>query len=78
MRCTCSSKEDLGRAAARKMDLGRRSTLQQRIPREKEHMDQKWNMVVANSQNLRPKANKNGPRDCSKVPKIETTQTTRK
>ena len=30
---------------------------------------QKWNKVVANSQNLRPKANKNGPRDCSKVPK---------
>ena len=27
------------------------------------------NKVVANSQNLRPKANKNGPRDCSKVPK---------
>ena len=30
---------------------------------------QKWNKVVANSQNLRSKANKNGPRDCSKVPK---------
>ena len=37
--CTSSSKEDLCRAAARKMNLGRRkmSTLQQRIPRMKEH-----------------------------------------
>ena len=39
MCCMSSSKEDLCRAAARKMNLGRRklSTLQQRIPQEKEH-----------------------------------------
>ena len=73
MCCTSSSKEDLCRAAARKMNLKRRkmSTLQQWI-----WNCQKWNKVVANSQNLRPRANKNGPRDCSKVHKIETTQTT--
>ena len=44
--------------------LGRKSTLQQWI-----WNCQKCNKVVANSQNLRPKANKNGPRVCSKLPK---------
>ena len=35
--CASSSKEAKRRAAAHEMDLGRKSTLQQRIPREKEH-----------------------------------------